>query len=502
MESATRPSNQTLKSPLAPRVERVTRTLSSRAQWRLLTLILLCSDLALAGFAFRLAYWFRFELSIAVFRLEVIPKVDFYRSLSILLIVVWLGIFAASGLYSRRNLLGGFQEYSLVFRATTVGMLLIVIAGFLEPDLLLARGWLLLSWLLVLSFVSIGRFGLRRVVYLLRKEGFFVSPSLIIGTNEEGVLLAQQLAKWYTSGLHVVGFVDNTVQPASPLKGGLQTVGHIDQLERLVDEYGIEELILATSALSREQIVDIFSRYGMRDDLSVRLSSGLFEIITTGLEVKEMASVPLVRVNKVRLTGADHTLKLILDYSFALPGLIAIAPLLLILAIVVKLDSPGPVLYRRRVMGINGKQFDAYKFRTMHVDGDAILAEHPELQKELQQNHKLKDDPRITRVGHILRKYSLDELPQLLNVLKREMSLVGPRMISPSEMPMYAQWGMNLLTVPPGITGLWQVSGRSDIVYAERVQLDMQYIRNWSIWLDLQILSQTPMAVIRGRGAY
>jgi lipopolysaccharide/colanic/teichoic acid biosynthesis glycosyltransferase len=138
----------------------------------------------------------------------------------------------------------------------------------------------------------------------------------------------------------------------------------------------------------------------------------------------------------------------------------------------------------------------------MVANGDELLDQHPELRDELARNHKIKDDPRITRVGAFLRKYSLDELPQLINVLKRDMSMVGPRMISPAEVSMYKQFDMNLLTVLPGITGLWQVSGRSDISYEERVRLDMYYVRNWSIWLDLQLLFQTIPAVLRGRGAY
>ncbi len=154
-------------------------------------------------------------------------------------------------------------------------------------------------------------------------------------------------------------------------------------------------------------------------------------------------------------------------------------------------------------MGVNGRSFDAFKFRTMHVNGDEILDAHPELKEELAREHKLKNDPRITRLGRILRKLSLDELPQVFNVLRGEMSIVGPRMISPEEMEKYQQLGMNLLTVKPGITGLWQVSGRSDVSYEERVRMDMYYIRNWNIWLDLQIIFQTiPAVLISHRGAY
>jgi len=220
------------------------------------------------------------------------------------------------------------------------------------------------------------------------------------------------------------------------------------------------------------------------------------------LTVNEFAYVPLVYVSKVRLTGIDNALKLILDYVLGIASLIVLAPLLFLLAILVKLDSPGPIFHKRLVMGLNGKQFYALKFRTMLTNGDEILDRYPELKKELQRNHKLKNDPRISRIGKFLRKYSLDELPQLINVLRREMSLVGPRMISPEEVSMYKQFDMNLLTVLPGITGLWQVSGRSDITYDDRVRLDMYYIRNWSIWLDLQLLYQTIPAVLKSRGAY
>jgi exopolysaccharide biosynthesis polyprenyl glycosylphosphotransferase len=267
--------------------------------------------------------------------------------------------------------------------------------------------------------------------------------------------------------------------------------------------YQIGEVILASSAIStRDYLLEIFKRYGVSDTVNIRMSSGLYEVITTGLTVNEFAYVPLVYVNKVRLTGADNFLKLILDFVVTIVGLILLSPLVLLIVLLIKVSSPGPVIHKRRVMGINGKQFYALKFRTMVVNGDEVLDQHPELKEELAKNHKLKTDPRVTKIGAILRKLSLDELPQLYNVLTRDMSLVGPRMISPEEVAMYKQFDMNLLTVHPGITGLWQVSGRSDISYDERVRLDMYYIRNWSIWLDLQLLFQTIPAVLKGRGAY
>jgi exopolysaccharide biosynthesis polyprenyl glycosylphosphotransferase len=277
----------------------------------------------------------------------------------------------------------------------------------------------------------------------------------------------------------------------------------VDNLDELIERYDIEELILASSAISsRDRMLDIFQKYGVSSHVNVRMSSGLYEIITTGLTVKEFAYVPLVGVNKVRLTGVDQFLKYFLDLLITIPALILLSPFMLLIGLAIKLETPGAAVHRRRVMGIHGTEFDAFKFRTMYENGDEILDTYPELKRELAQNFKLREDPRVTKMGKILRKTSLDELPQLFNVLRREMSLVGPRIITPAEVEKYEKWDLNLMTVRPGLTGLWQVSGRSDVTYDERVRLDMHYIRNWSIWLDIQILFQTIPAVLRRRGAY
>ncbi|MEJ2706182.1 MAG: sugar transferase [Anaerolineales bacterium] len=488
---------------LRARVMNSSKSVSRKTQWRLFTATLVLSDVLMTAVAFRLAFLVRFELNIPIFYLESEPSVFYYQRLVIILTPLLIALFALSGLYDRKNLLGGTREYSAVFNATTITMFIVIAVGFLDQTFIIARAWLLLAWAFTFFLTAFSRFLLRRVIYSLRHRGFFVTPALVVGANEEGLSLAKQLLTWKTSGLNVLGFVDEKLPSGTRLLGGLQVLGTVNQLDDLIETYDVEEIILAASAISsREKMLDIFKCYGVAKDVNVRLSSGLYEIITTGLSIKEFAYVPLVEVNKVRLTGIDRFLKLLLDYSITLPGLILISPIMLIIGLAIKLDSPGSVIHRRRVMGVNGTQFDAYKFRTMYVNGDEILDAHPDLKEELEKNHKLKDDPRVTRMGRFLRSTSLDELPQLLNVLRREMSLVGPRMISPEEIDMYDQWDINLLTVQPGITGLWQVSGRSDIAYKQRVRMDMHYIRNWSIWLDIQLLIQTIPAVLRGRGAY
>ncbi len=465
--------------------------------------MLVIGDVLTLGLAFRLAYYLRFEFSLLIFEPDGFPSFEYYQHLVFVLIPVWILIFAIAGLYNREKLLGGTDEYALVFNASTSGMFLVIAAGFLEPGFIFARGWLLLAWGFAFLYTAIGRFLLRRVAYAVRYHGLLLENALIIGANNEGISLAEQLVNWKSSGLQILGFVDKKYKPGTSVANGLRVLGNVDDLDTLVDEYKVEQLILASSAISsRDKMTEIFQKYGASHKVNIRLSSGLYEIFTTGLSVKEFAYVPLVGLNKVRLTGLDHLMKLILDYSLTVPALIILCPILLVISLAVKLDSKGAVVYRRRVIGMNGRQFDAYKFRTMHINGDEILEAHPELRRELQEHFKLKDDPRVTRVGRFLRHFSLDELPQLFNVLKRDMSLVGPRIITPEETSKYRQWDRNLLTVRPGLTGLWQVSGRSELAYDERVRLDMYYIRNWSIWLDFQILYQTIPAVLKGKGAY
>lgn len=301
--------------------------------------------------------------------------------------------------------------------------------------------------------------------------------------------------------MRLLGFVDDDLPAGSTVHNGLKVLGPCDNLDRLVEECAIEELVVATAGVSREQLLNIVQRYGVSSHVDIHFSSGLFEILTTGVRVRERAYVPLIGLNKVRLTGIDVFLKAALDLSITIPGLILLSPFLGLIALLVRFDSPGPVIYRRRVLGLNGREFHAYKFRTMRADWQETV-DCQEVRDQFVVGAKPKDDPRVTWLGGFLRKYSLDELPQLFNVLKRDMSLVGPRMITAEEAPFYEKWKMNLLTIRPGITGLWQVSGRADVSYEEKVRLDMFYIRNYTIWLDLQILLRTVSVVLRGKGAY
>jgi len=459
-------------------------------------------DALAIGSAFALAYVVRFHGRVPLFRSDVRPSLELYRTLVLGLIPGWLSIFALFRLYNPSNLLGGTQEYSGIVNASTLGMMFVVFATFVEPGFVIARGWLLLSWFLVIVLDGLCRFSVRRVVYRLRSRGYFTRPTVIVGASPEGKAIAEQLLSAGNSGLGVIGFLDDSLPVHTEVIEGVRVLGSTDTLESMVAEREVAEVILVSSSIPRERLLEVFRAFGTSARVNLRLASGLFEILTTGMHVREFGNVPLLSVDKVRLSGLEAFLKSALDYSLALLGLIVLSPLFLVLAILVKLDSRGPVFYRRRVVGLGGRKYNAFKFRTMAQNADAMLQNDPELREQFEGNYKLEHDPRITQVGRFLRRTSLDELPQLVNVLRGEMGLVGPRMITQEELQRYGKWETNLLTVKPGITGLWQVSGRSDMSYDERVSLDMYYIRNYSIWFDLHILFRTIPAVLNGRGAY
>jgi exopolysaccharide biosynthesis polyprenyl glycosylphosphotransferase len=473
-----------------------------QAQRLLLRVVLLVADVVALGVAFRLSYWVRFDLGITLSP-EVIPDLSDYLKMVAILIPLYLLFFALYGLYQAQLLLGGVTEYARVFKACTAVTIIVIVATFLQPALIISRLWLSLAWVLSFLTVSSARFATRRAAYAARERGYLLVPAVVVGTNQEAMILAEDLTDWRSSGVRVAGFVKTGTRSVGGHLAGLPVLGHVGEIRRIIRDHGIEDVIVAITDLSQEERVELCEQVGGMKGAHLRLSSGLYELLTTNVTVTSRGNVPLISLSDLRLRPQQAFVKALLDFTLAGLGVLLLSPLLLLIAVIVKLDSPGPVLYRRRVLGVRNSQFDAFKFRTMHVNGEAILGSNAGLRAELRANHKLKQDPRVTRAGRLLRRYSLDELPQLFNVLFGQMSLVGPRMIAPEESEKYGQHRFNLLTVKPGITGFWQVNGRSDVSYEERVRLDMYYIRNYSVWLDMQILFvQTLPVVVRGRGAY
>jgi len=478
-------------------------------------LALLIGDLLMLGVAYRLAYWVRFGLELTTAP-EVVPSMEYYFRLATALGFGCVLLFALAGLYNWHNLVSGTTEYARSFNACTTTMMLIVVATFMFPNLIISRAWIIASWFISCFMVILFRFSLMRAVYYFRTKGYFRIRALVAGANGESLALAHELQHPRT-GYHVLGVFeisrpDRPSSPAppavsSPTTGevypALPMLGSLDDMEKFVTSLGITELVVSATSMHREELFMLYERVHEIEGLELRLSTGLFEILTTGVQVRAAGTVPLIALKKMRLGMMELIVKTGVEYVLTVIGLILLSPFLAMIAWAIKRDSPGSVIYRRRVVGVGGREYDAFKFRTMRTDGDKILEQYPELAAQLKSEEKLKDDPRITKIGHWLRKYSLDELPQLFNVLLGQMSLVGPRMISPREAEKYGRNRFNLMSVKPGITGLWQVSGRSDLTYEERIKTDMYYVRNYNIWLDFHILFiKTADAVLRSRGAY
>jgi exopolysaccharide biosynthesis polyprenyl glycosylphosphotransferase len=472
-----------------------------RALWRGFILGITAVDALALLAAFTLAYFARFKTGFPL--LEIPPYSGaFYSSLAFWSVPIWLVLFALFGLYNRRLLFNGSQEYTRVANACTIGLVAEVMFSFLDVHLQISRGWLLLTWVLSIVLVCLGRFAARRTMRQLRLAGYFRSPAAIIGTNEEAHALAEQLQADSAVGPDLIGFINAAASAETPVSSRLGVIGTLDSVTETIERLQISEVIVAATAVTRDQLLDLYRTVGQDPNVQLHLSSGLFEILTTGMHVQEISRVPLMTPERVRITGLDAILKTVIDYAVAASALVLLSPIMLLIALLVRLDSYGPIIHRRRVMGVSGATFDAFKFRTMIVNAERRRGDKPIPFPDRRLKFKSEHDPRVTRIGRLLRRTSLDELPQLLNVLRGEMSLVGPRMIAPTEQARYGKWQHNLLTVKPGITGPWQVQGRGDIPYEERVRLSMQYILNHTLWLDIEILFRTVFVVFKGGGAY
>lgn len=401
--------------------------------------------------------------------------------------------------YDRSYLLSGGTEYTKIFNGACTALLGLLLAATIVNADIAPSQWAAFG-IVCPALLGFGRFGVRRYVYWQRKRGKFLQPTLVVGANQEGVAVASQLGKSRTSGARVAGFIDDWLPLGEEPIAGIPVVGRAADIERNIEERGIKSVVVADNRLLSQMLADQHLLMDLLAKVSLSVVWGGFDAMTAGLKLKEEGFVPLLEITPNRISGVHAIFKSILDTVGAALIVLLLSPIFLLLSIIVAVDSRGPIIHRRRVVGQGGKVFDAFKFRTMYKDADTRITE---AQKQEWKDHgKVKDDPRITRAGAWLRRFSLDELPQLFNVLLGQMSLVGPRMVTEPEMEKFGRWQLSRMTVRPGLTGLWQVAGRSDLSYEERTKLDIEYIRNYSIWLDLSILFRTIPALLFGRGAY
>lgn len=307
-------------------------------------------------------------------------------------------------------------------------------------------------------------------------------------------------------GYRIIGLLEDNNVEESILKK-FPVLGGFADVENVVRQTGVQNILIAAPGLEQEKLTQLI--YKVQPLVkNMGIIPNLVGIPMGGIEVESLFNekLMLLRLKNNLARPLNRYIKTMFDFVVTLVGAILISPLLLFIALWIYKDSPGPVIFKHMRIGKNGKPFPCYKFRSMCVDAKAKLEEllqnDPEVKEEWEHGFKLKNDPRVTKSGAFLRKTSLDELPQIFNVLKGEMSLVGPRPIIQEELERYGEYVGDYLMVKPGITGMWQVSGRSDIDYTERVLLDSWYVRNWSIWIDLVMLFKTVAVVLFRKGAY
>jgi exopolysaccharide biosynthesis polyprenyl glycosylphosphotransferase len=447
-------------------------------------------DIGVVLVAFLAAYWIRFVLPAEE---ASALGLDLYVRMGLTLGVIASALLALHRMYDLRALPAWPARLNATVSALSTAAVLALAISFFRGDAQFSRLWFATGWALAIVLLTIWRVVIQRVIVGLAHTLAPATRVLIVGANGTGEELATELA---SHNHQVIGYVDN----GSDLEhlSEFPLVGPIAQLEHLVHAHAVDELVIALPASRREQVSRIIAR-GFHRPVTVKVLPSLHELLPRHFEVHHVGGRSYIGFTPVApVSWLKRAADLVLT-SFAL---VALSPVLLGVMAAIKLDSRGPVFYRQKRVGKDGEYFWMLKFRSMCVDADKKLAELRARNEATGPLFKMRDDPRVTRVGRFIRRWSLDELPQLFNVMRGEMSLVGPRPPLPSEVDQYEDWQYGRLRAVPGLTGLWQVSGRSEVPFHDMVRLDLHYIRNWSLSLDLEIMLRTIPAVLTNRGAY
>jgi exopolysaccharide biosynthesis polyprenyl glycosylphosphotransferase len=427
---------------------------------------------------------------------------NWYLAFSALIPPVWLGVLAMTHAYERRLLFVGNDEYQRVIRAgvrLTVGMALV--SYVFKADL--ARGYLLIVLVLVTALSLVGRFVLRRLLHRARERGRCMHRVLVLGHAPAVVQMISQLHRRYHHGLQVVG----ACLPADQLGEAARSVevpifGALGAAANSAAAAGADTVMVLSCPELDGPMLRRLAWDLERDDIDLIVSSSLVDTAGDRITVRPVDGLPMMHIEHPRLSGGRRLIKSVFDLAVAALLLLLLTPVFLAIALVIKLDTGGPVFFRQVRVGRGGEMFRMVKFRTMHVDAEQRFEAMRAQNEHEGVLFKIRDDPRVTRAGRLLRRYTVDEVPQLFNVLLGEMSLVGPRPPLPAEVEQYPQDMRRRLVVKPGMTGLWQVSGRSDLSWEDSIRLDLRYVENWSLTVDLVILMRTGLAVMRGAGAY
>lgn len=444
------------------------------------------------------AYYLRFTALATEIR-PVIFNLPFREYFQILLLIAaaWLVIFALAGLYNIKGFRGLGHEFYQVVLACSTGLMLVVVLIFVFRELFSSRFIVLAGWALAIAYISLARIIIRLIQRILLAHGIGVHKIVLIGNSKTADILIHEFSSRKNLGYEIVKHLDDF---------SLESEGEIGEYLKANQ---IDEIVQSDPNLSKAEMLRLFD-FADVNHITFKYVADLLGAKVLKTEVAEIAGLPIVLVRETPLDGWGKIIKRLFDIVLASFLLIILSPLLIIIALVIKLDSRGPVIYKNERVLKNGT-FKLFKFRSMiyqHCVGEEYGRDEAlEFEKKLIEErntkagpvYKIGDDPRLTGVGKFIRRWSLDELPQLFNVLIGQMSLVGPRPHQPREVAKYERHHKKVLTVKPGLTGLAQISGRSDLSFEDEVKLDSYYIENWSLNLDLSILFRTPLAVFRKR---
>src|SRR5438874_1475530 len=486
---------------------------------------LVALDVVLATASFILAFYLRHYQSVfQKFASGVFSwSRDFapYAVLLPLIIPIRLLLLRYYDLYRVRGEFSFVDDVARVFKAIAISSLLIVAATFMYRGgvafrtFSYSRGIFLLDFVLVFVSISLVRMILRAGQILVRRRGINLIPTLIVGRGAEAAVCIHEMRARPELGYRVIGIIDNGplgIVPGSSFEG-VPVIGNLENLPQAIRESRANEVIISDPNVPGEKLFDVMIQTGRRRGVEFRIAPTLLNCLPSKTEIDQVGSLPMVTLFRSPLSSGARIVKRSSDLIIATVALTLLSPLWLLIALLIKLDSRGPVFYKQERVGMDGRVFLFYKFRSMQVGSDdtshreyqrAYISGRPDsnLGDDERPVFKLRTDDRITRVGKLLRKTSLDELPQLFNVVRGDMSIVGPRPPIPYEVENYQLWHRKRLDMKPGITGLWQVSGRNRLAFDEMVRMDLYYIENWSLLLDLKIILQTLPVMWRGEDAY
>jgi len=422
------------------------------------------------------------------------------------LILVFIFIFDLNHLYKINIIMSRAAHATALIKSFFYGTLITAsLIYFSKPSDVLDSRLFILSFI-IFSFIMfyLIRVEIMRKIYRTLSGNKIKSNVLIVGDGNAGKMLATKLMYENPFGINVVGFIDENKNPGEEVVKGKFVLGKLSQIKTIIEDESVDEILISLDNISYEKLLDTLDKCS-KLEVNIRLSSQLFNIVSQKISTEKYADIPVIDISSGYNSNISVILKRFFDIVISIIGIILISPLLILISVIIKLTSSGPILFTQTRIGKDGKPFKFYKFRSMYqIKGEDEKRKQMmiEFMKNGNQNGdtKIINDARVTVIGKILRKTSLDELPQLINVIKGDMSLVGPRPCLPYEYENYDEWQKRRLNVLPGCTGVWQISGRSSVSFIDSIVLDLFYINSMSPWFDLQILLKTIPVMIFGKG--